>query len=183
MYIDTCLFLNEKSRASLFCRTWKVRRVAFTIRDILFAKVNGDTVLDLIPLAEIIGIESMVDQGQTTETETKIQSESAIQNTIDFSNSFQIRTRKGGFNAGRKYYFRADSEENLAEALSYTLAAAKEAARKAETRSRWALLQEQIRGVNNSDWFQGIATFLIMAVHHHPTLEHRFCPFSPMHPF
>ena len=123
--------------------------------------------MDLIPLAEIVGIESMVDQDKTIDSKT--QSESTIQNNIDFSNSFQIRTAKGGFNAGRKYFLRADSEENLAEVISYALATAKEAARKAETRSRWALLQERVRGVNNSDWFQGIATFLIMAVLRLPT--------------
>ncbi len=122
--------------------------------------------MDLIPLAEIVGIESMVDQDKTIDSKT--QTESTIQNNIDFSNSFQVRTAKGGFNAGRKYFLRTDSED-LAEVISYALATAKEAARKAETRSRWALLQERVRGVNNSDWFQGIATFLIMAVLRLPT--------------
>jgi hypothetical protein len=97
---------------------------------------------------------------------SRSRSESTIENTIDFSNSFQIRTAKEGFNGGRKYFLRADSEKSCAAAIRYTLFATKEAARKAESRSRWALLQERMRSVNNSDWFQGIATFLIMAVQH-----------------
>jgi hypothetical protein len=118
--------------------------------------------LDVIPLAEVTSVESI--KAIDKKDELKSISESAIENAIDFSNAFQINTKQNGYNAGRKYFLRSESEIGLPALISSLRRAAQTAAENAETRSTWQKMQDRVRALYNSDWFQGVATFLIMAV-------------------
>ena len=123
---------------------------------IAVAKIAKDQLLDIIPLADIIGIEDVPHREETLEIE------SAMETAVDFTNAFQIRTKRDGYNAGRSYYFRSDGDlGNLIEGI---VAASKAAARKANARTRWENVQDKARSLYNASWFQGVAAFLIIAV-------------------
>jgi hypothetical protein len=146
-------------------RNWISRRVAYTSEVIAFAKVGELTLLDAIPLAEVTSIEPM--QTSDQKDNEKSQSENAFEVAVDNSNAMQIRTKKDGHNAGRKYYLQASSAEELAAILSELRLITKSAVKRAENYSKWSKLQERLRVVYNSSWFQGIAALLIIAVRAH----------------
>jgi hypothetical protein len=114
--------------------------------------------MDRIPLEDIIGIEEMQFSSEAP------QIDSTIEANVDFTNAFQIRTRTDGYNGGRSYFLRSESEGDLAGLIQEIALIAKGAARKASAQTKWALAQEHARSVYNSIWFQGIASFLIIAV-------------------
>ena len=143
-----------------------MRRFIFTATEIVFAKLNEDTLLDTIPLVDIVGIETM--GGLEKIEETKSLSESTIENSVSFVNAFQISTKKEGYNSGRKYFLRLDTDEGPSALISALCSAAAAADRTEEGRSKWLKAQEQVREYYNSNWFQGTATFLIMAVRPRP---------------
>jgi hypothetical protein len=91
-------------------------------------------------------------------------SENTFEVAVDNSNAIQIRTSKDGHNAGRKYCLQASSAEELADILSELRLLTHRAIKRAATRSKWSKLQERVRRVYNSGWFQGVAAFLIIAV-------------------
>ena len=161
MYCEDCL-----KNFTRFCRKWRARRVAYTKEVIAFANVAENQLLDLIPLEDIIGIEEMPANPE------RDQIESTIASTVDFTNAFQIRTRKDGYNAGRSYFLRGKSDLDLAGLIQGIVTVAKGAARKARARSPWAIAQEHARALYNSSWFQGTAAFLIIAVSAAPMLHH-----------
>jgi hypothetical protein len=97
--------------------------------------------------------------------------ENAFEVTVDNSNAIQIRTRKDGHNAGRKYYLQARSAEEFAAILSELKSLTKIAVERAEASSKWSKLQERVRVVYASSWFQGIAAFLIISVLAHITFQ------------
>ena len=144
------------------CRNWISRRVAYTNEVIAFAKLGEQTLLDAIPLAEVASIEPMKSAEQK-ETE-KSQSENAFEVAVDNSNAIQIRTKRDGHNAGRKYFLQASSAEELIDILSELRVLSKSAIERAEANSKWEKLQERVALIYNSSWFQGIAAFLIIAV-------------------
>ncbi len=129
---------------------------------IAFSMPNTATLLDIIPLAEVVGVETIKSDDKTNEA--KSLSESTIENAIDFTNAFYINTKQSGYNAGRKYFLRAGSDDILPSLVSSIRRTAQAAVQKAERRSLWDKMQERVRALYNSDWFQGVATFLIMAV-------------------
>ncbi len=86
---------------------------------------------------------------------------------IDFTNAFQIRTQKGGYNAGRKYVLRAESEDEITLMVADLKRVTKRAAKKAAARSRLGKIQKRVRVVYNSTVCQFISAILIIAV--------RFC--------
>ena len=121
---------------------------------IAFASVGEETLLDAIPLAEVVGIQSMNSMEQKCEYHFE----------VDSSNAFQIRTDKDGHNSGRKYFLQASSGEELEVVLNELEFLAKVALGKAEVRSKWSKLQERVGLVYNSSRFQGMAAFLIVSV-------------------
>jgi hypothetical protein len=126
-----------------------------------FANVADDQLLDQIPLEEIIGIEEME---VSSEENMSQHIESTIETTVNFTNAFQIRTKNEGYNGGRSYFLRAESEVDLAILIQGVAVAAKGAARKARARSTIQIAQDHARSLYNSSWFQGTAAFLIIAV-------------------
>jgi hypothetical protein len=118
--------------------------------------VNDDQLLDLIPIEDIIGIDELAAREGTA------QLESAMETTVDFSNSFRVKTKPDGYNAGRSYLFRADG--NVASLIQGIVLVSKAAERRANARFQWANVQDRARILYTSRMFQGGAAFLIIAV-------------------
>jgi hypothetical protein len=147
------------------CRTWNPRRLILTNEIIAFAKTNEDMLFDAIPLTDVIGIELM--QGVGQKGKVKLQrsfSEITVENVIDFNNAFQIRTKQDGYNSGRKYIVQADSDATLSSLTIVIPNFSKAAVLRADARPMWRRMQERVRALYSSSPFQGIASFLIMAV-------------------
>jgi hypothetical protein len=84
--------------------------------------------------------------------------------SVDFSHAFQIRTRKDGFNAGRKYFVQTSSDDTMTELIDEISQISKAIAEKLATKSKWGKIQKKVRRIYNSSKFQGAAAFLIIAV-------------------
>jgi hypothetical protein len=140
-------------------RTWRPRRVAITIDVIAFAAVDEDTLLDAIPLSEVLGIESL-DQKDVQQQQPK----NSFEKPIDFTYAFQIRTMPDGQNAGRKYFLHADSDEQVAAFTKQLGQLSRAASDRAASRSRWAKAQRTVRAAYTSDFVQSVAALLIIGV-------------------
>ena len=137
--------------------------------------IHEEVLLDAIPLTELMGIELM--EEDCPKGKLKLQrslSEITVENVIDFSKAFQIRTKKNGYNAGRKYLVQAESDETLSFLMAGIPNLSREARLRAEAKPLLARVQGQVRAMYSSTWFQGIASFLIMAVS--PSLRTRPAP-------
>ena len=154
-------------------RNWISRRIVYTSEAIAFAKVDEQTLLDVIPLAEVTSIEPM--QNSEQKDTVKSPSENSFEIAVDNSNAMQIRTKKDGYNAGRKYYLQARSAAELDDILDELRLLTKSAVKKAESHSKWSKLQERFRLTYNSSWFQGIAAFLIIAVRARISISFHIC--------
>jgi hypothetical protein len=131
----------------------------FTDDVIAFAAVDEDTLLDAIPLSEVLGVESL-DQKDVQQQ----QPQNNFEKTIDFTYAFQIRTLPDGENAGRKYFLRAESDEQVIIITKELAQLSRIAADKAASRSRWAKAQRIVRAVYTSDMVQSVAAMLIIGV-------------------
>ena len=132
---------------------------------IVFAKPNEEILLDVIPLTEVTGIDLMQDVDQKGKLSLQRSfSEITVENVIDFTNAFQIRTKQDGYNSGRKYIIQADSEKMMCSLVIGIPNFSKVAVLRADARPIWRRMQERVRAMYSSTLFQGVATFLIMAV-------------------
>ncbi len=131
----------------------------FTNDVIAFAAVDEDTLLDAIPLAEVMGVESL-DHKDVQQQQLK----NSFEKAIDFTHAFQIRTLPDGQNAGRKYFLRAESDEQVAALLKLLAQLSQIASDKAASRSRWAKAQRIVRATYTSDMVQSVAALLIIGV-------------------
>jgi hypothetical protein len=118
--------------------------------------------LDAIPLAEFIGVESMIAIRERESSDEHPHND--FEKAMDFTCALQIRTIKNGYNAGRKYFLRANSDEERDDLVKQLLVLSKNAKARAETASAWEKMQNRVRRVYNSSLFQGVAAFLIIAV-------------------
>ncbi len=139
-------------------RTWQSRRVVYTKDVIAFSRLEEDVLLEAVPLADVTGIDTMKDVDQNDISKNNFES------AVDFTHAFQIRTKKDGFNAGRKYFIQASSEEELTQLVTEISHVANAAVEREAARSRWERMQSKAREFYNNSWFQGVAAFLIVAV-------------------
>ena len=147
-----------------FCmrRNWQDRRVACTKDVIAFARADESTLLDAIPLFEVMSIEVMISVDQRADQHG--QQTNSYDAVVDFTNAFQIRTVKNGQNAGRKYVLRANSAEEVTAIMDQLSDLAKKAAENEAAKTWRDKLQQRVRQVYISQWFQAITTTLIIAV-------------------
>ncbi len=143
-------------------RSWQDRRVVYTDEVIAFARVNDNILLDAIPLAEVESIDSMQNLDQTYVQQQ--QPTNNFEAAIDFTFAFQIRTQTGGYNAGRKYVLRAESEEEINSVITDLKEVTRIAAKKAAARSYFRKIQKLVGAAYNSTIFQSISAVLIIAV-------------------
>jgi hypothetical protein len=132
---------------------------------IAFAQPNQDVLLDVIPLSEVIEIESMQNMDDIEQQHSGVVFGSAI----DFTHAFQIRTKKQGKNSGRKYYMRAETDDAATAIISSLTKYAKTAAKKAAAETRWEKIRSRILTIYDSSIFQGLAAILIVGVSSHHT--------------
>jgi hypothetical protein len=109
-------------------------------------------------MGDIIGIEEMQVSSEAHNLELTIAA------TVDFTNAFQIRTKMNGYNGGRSYFLRSETEGGLASLIQGFAFIAEGAGRKARAQTGWAIARERARSLYNSSGFQSIAAFLILAV-------------------
>jgi hypothetical protein len=147
------------------CRTWHPGRIVLTSDIIAFVRPNEETLLDVIPLTDVIGVEMMQEVNHKGSPEfQRSLSEITVENVIDFANAFQIRTRKNGHNAGRKYFVQAGSKDTLRSLVMGIPNFGKAAVLRANEQPFWRRLQQQVCAMYSASWFQGLASFLIMVV-------------------
>ena len=130
---------------------------------------NDETLLDVIPLTDVNGVEMMQDSEQEVSRKGKPSlqrsfSEITVENVIDFANAFQIRTKKNGYNSGRKYIIKAGSKETLRSLITGIPNFGRAAVLRADAQPIWRRIQQRVRAMYSSSWFQGLTSFLIMAV-------------------
>ena len=135
-----------------------MRRFVYTKDVIAFSRPGEEVLLDAVPMEEVIGI----DPFQTSD-ESEV-AKSNFESSLDFTYAFQIRTKKDGFNAGRKYFIQTDSDEVMDELIAEISQIAKAISKRLATKSKWSKVQKRVRRVYNSRVFQGVAAFLIIAV-------------------
>jgi hypothetical protein len=132
-----------------------MRRVVYTKDVIAFSRPGQEILLDVVPLAEVVGIDSLHEGDE---------SKNNFEASVDLSHAFQIRTKKDGFNAGRKYFIQASSDDLVTELISEISQITKAISKGVTAKSKWRKTQKRVRRFYNSKVFQGIATFLIIAV-------------------
>jgi hypothetical protein len=131
---------------------------------IAFSRPNEEILVDSIPLTEVAGVDLMQDVDQHGNQSQRSLSELTVENIIDFANAFQIRTAQNGYNSGRKYVIKADSYDSMTLLTNGIPNFSKAAILRADARPIWTRLQDRIRKLYSSAPFQGVATFLILAV-------------------
>ena len=156
------MLINIVPHVLSLLRNWQYRRVAITSDVITFARVDECTLLDAIPLSEVTSIDLMKSTEQGDEQVGH--QTNGYESVIDFTNAFQIRTKKDGQNAGRKYILRASSDEEVAKTIIHLDTLAKIAAEKAAARTKWEKIRNRVRLIYDSSWFQGTSAILIIAV-------------------
>ena len=134
----------------------------YTDKVIAFARVNENILLDAIPLAEVESIDSMQNLDQIDVQQQ--QPTNSYEAAIDFTFAFQIRTQKGGYNAGRKYVLRAESEEEINAIVADLDRITRLAAQNAAARSYFSKIQKRVRVAYSSTIYQSISAVLIIAV-------------------
>ena len=120
-----------------WCRDWKPRRLVITKNIIAFSLTDDTTMIDQIPLHEVQAVQDMDPNFDKEIKDTKQKQNIKngkinmhdMEESIQFANSIQISTKHDGFNSGRAYCLRSDSESQsreLANTISRLANAAKE---------------------------------------------------------
>jgi hypothetical protein len=116
-------------------------------------------------LKDVTGVDLMQDVDQKGNSSLQRSfSEITVENVIDFARAFQIRTKMDGYNSGRKYILKAGSDETMRSLVIGIPNFSKAAVLRTDARPMWRRMQDRVRAMYGSSWFQGVATFLIMAV-------------------
>ena len=119
---------------------------------VTFAQVNGEIVIDKIPLAEIESVRDM----HSIENEDLEKSKHL--------NQFMIETHTEGYNSGRTYYLKADSKDMCRNLIVKLDKCAVKARERANAKTAFALAQQRVGKVYNSTAFQNFFALLILAV-------------------
>jgi hypothetical protein len=125
---------------------WKDMTLALTSVGLFFARPGTDVLRDLIPLYEVVDVKKRSDfpgDGGTTKLGSQLDGPSArgasapafkmtslVSDNEDHKSSIhiiQLRTADNGYNSGRTYYLRADSEAACSDWLSHLRSAVSQA--------------------------------------------------------
>ena len=137
-----------------FGRTWQKRRVIITKELLVLAHIDQDVELDRVVLSEVDFVKEFMGFGDGDEKAL---------NTDQNTRTVQIATDLHGFNSGRTYYFRTDSDE-FDEIVKSCVLLARSAKRRAEARTVFAKIQREVRGLYDSRIFQILIASVIAAV-------------------
>ncbi len=140
---------------NLCFRHWQSRRVVITKEVIAFAYENDSTMLDYIPLSEIIGIENLQQGNQKS-------SSVLFEKAVSVVNALQIQTMPEGYNSGRKYLLQTETENDRDQLVQNLKRLVKRASK--EVISSFKRRQMYVRRIYNSNAVQSIAALLIFLV-------------------
>jgi hypothetical protein len=115
---------------------------------------DSETLLDEIPLADVLAVREMVGMGE----------DMLDKDNGHLTNAFMITTVTGGHNSGRTYYFQASSPDAYFQLTRHLLANAKAARKRAEFNTRFTKSQYNMRVMFNSRIFQYFSALLIVMV-------------------
>jgi hypothetical protein len=139
-------------------RAWQRRRFVYTRDSISFAHIGDDKVLDKIPLNEVVAVERVLSSANRALAPSLL----ALENAVDFSRSFQIRTIPNGYNAGRKYFLQAERDEICSDLVSTLHNFVRSAVLR--SKSPGQRRQDLVRRIYNSNTIQSLAAVLIILV-------------------
>ena len=153
---------------------------------------SGDTVIDVVPLSEIIEINEMSTdglKGKPTTSRNSFSFMTAINTTSSENNVgesiasdefspkcgelarkghqqsiFHINTIPDGFNLGRTYYFQVASEQRCRTIIAEITVLTEAARKRADRSSRWKKAQDMVRSVQTALPFQMCMVALILTV-------------------
>jgi hypothetical protein len=128
---------------------------------VYFSAVDGDVVIDVIPILEIAEVAEVIDEDENH----KKQSESRrFESVSKFANSLQIVTCPGGYNSGRKYVLQASSPELCAKMIQDLTELSRISQKLAERRSKFQKSQAQVKRVFLSNAFHIFMSVMILVV-------------------
>ena len=152
-------------------------------KDLLyFAFINKDSIVDCIPLAEIVQIKKMgtepVPEGSNQRKHTSFSNEADFNlSAHDFIRSIKLDTDPDGYNSGRSYYVQFKTDEEFERLFFKLTTFTKDAIKRFEARSCLERSQRSFRILHNSAPFQYTAAAFVMAVGpSHPTPRRRARP-------
>ena len=119
---------------------------------VTFAQVDGEVVIDKIPLAEIESVRDM----HNIEDEDLEKSKHL--------NQFMIETYSEGYNSGRTYYLKAESKDMCQQLITKLGQCSVRARERANAKTAFTLAQQHVGKVYSSAAFQNFFAFLIVAV-------------------
>ncbi len=122
---------------------------------VLFAHLKEDKVIDKIPLTEITLVREMIDAGD--------------EGGSNDGNEFMIVTNADGYNSGRTYYLQAESNAVRRDVEQHISHNSKMAIERANAKTAFAQVQQQVRKVYASAIFQNAVAFLILTVRRPPS--------------
>jgi hypothetical protein len=147
-------------------RSWDKRRIVFTKKIIVFANVNDDGVLDIVPLHEVKNI-----RDTTLQDEIITDNDSELKGSIDSDDhvtgkkyTFEIETIPEGYNSGRVYRIQAESARDFRTILDNLPKLANVAREEAEAKSRFNKSQQRVGKVFNSNIIQRALAILVFGV-------------------
>ena len=138
----------------------------FTKKIIAFSNVNDDSVLDIVPLHEVINVRDTTLQNEImgdADSEFDGTSDSDADETIK-KNIFEIETNPEGYNSGRVYQIQAASAHDFRKIFNDLTKLASTAREEAEAKSRFKKSQQRVGKVFNSNIVQGALAILVCAV-------------------
>jgi hypothetical protein len=138
-----------------------------------FTLIENGYVVDCIPLAEIVQVKKMGEEGNNEAHSTRPHN-LTISGTFNhelsseiFHRALRIDTNPEGYNSGRTYYVQISSDHEFSR-LAISLAAhIKVATKRLETRTVLERSRKKVRKVFHSSIFQCTASFFILAVSLH----------------
>jgi hypothetical protein len=148
---------------------WKPMRAALTKHALCFARENEQILRDKIPLQEILDFRKRHDVPRQTDDDSKIAPKVAKLSSL-FDNAegsgdihmIQIRTKEGGYNSGRTYYFNCEDEETCNAWIRILRPACDDALVRQRAGPGFLLkLQLRSRRLSQSIAVQGLVAFLI----------------------
>ena len=165
-------------------RSWKPGVIAWSEKNLLFCKSRAEeTILDSIPLHEIFSVLKMaaedIDRPLDALAETA-RSPSGLRKSevsdqvsplpsdyyrdSQFDALFRIKTVPDGYNSGRTYFLRAQSDESCELIVSQLSKAATDAKQKLNVLSKFQKSQEIAKSIFFSAAFQSGSCLLILTV-------------------
>jgi hypothetical protein len=165
------------------CRTWQERRVLYSKDIVYFAPVEGDTVIDMIPIVEILAVSEENEEDESMKYasgESRVEKHNSFPDQASFlrkktpldkkegvpktANTLSIATHPEGYNSGRKYYLQAESSDIRTQVIRELTHLSKAARKAAERKSKFQRSQAKVKRIFLSYPFHVLMSITILVV-------------------